>query len=70
MFKRFFKSLSAETAYTKTHRELSALSDYDLRDIGICRGEIHDIAKRCQQEEDANAKSNFKVEHRLFEVHP
>ena len=70
MFKRFFKTLSAETAYTRTYKELNALSDYDLRDIGICRGEIHDIAKRCQQEEDANAKSNFKAEHRLFEVHP
>lgn len=70
MFKRFFKTLAAETAYARTYKELNALSDYDLRDIGICRGEIHDIAKRCQEEANANAKSDFKAEHRLFEVHP
>ena len=70
MFKKFFKTLTAVSAYNKTYNELQALTDFELSDIGICRGEIHDIAKRCQQEEDANAKSNFKAEHRLFEVHP
>lgn len=30
--------------YRKTVSELKALTDYELRDIGLTRGEIHDVA--------------------------
>lgn len=30
--------------YRKNVAELRALTDYELRDIGITRGEIHDVA--------------------------
>jgi uncharacterized protein YjiS (DUF1127 family) len=32
--------------YRKAYQELSGLSDGDLRDIGIKRGEIHSVARR------------------------
>lgn len=32
--------------YRKNVAELRALTDYELRDIGITRGEIHDVAAR------------------------
>jgi uncharacterized protein YjiS (DUF1127 family) len=44
----FFTAIKTRwTAYTKmnaTIRELSSLSNYELNDIGICRGDIVTIA--------------------------
>lgn len=38
-------SVTEEQAkYRKNVAELRALTDYELRDIGITRGEIHDVA--------------------------
>ena len=31
-------------SYKQTYKELSKLNDYELNDIGICRGDIHSIA--------------------------
>lgn len=56
--------------YRKTYNELSALTDYELRDIGICRGEIHDIANEAQKEYVAKT-TNSNLTYKLgFEVHP
>jgi uncharacterized protein YjiS (DUF1127 family) len=68
MFKKFFKTLTAVSAYNKTYNELQALTDFELRDIGISRGEIHDIARESQL--IADAKKTVKSEYKLFEVHP
>ena len=38
------KSLFRQSARQTTINELSKLSDHELRDIGICRGEIQSIA--------------------------
>lgn len=38
------KALNLRRKYNKTYRELSALSDKDLADIGIARGMIEQIA--------------------------
>ena len=71
MFRKLFKAFTDATAYRTTYRELSALTDYELRDIGISRGEIHDIAREAQLEADATkSKSVFKSQYKLFEVHP
>ena len=71
MFKKLFKAFNDASVYRKTYRELSALSDYELRDIGINRGMIHDIAKQAQLDNDTTkSKSTFKSEYKLFEVHP
>jgi len=31
-------------SYKQTYKELSKLNDYELNDIGICRGDIRNIA--------------------------
>ena len=33
-----------KASYKQTYKELSKLNDYELNDIGICRGDIHSIA--------------------------
>lgn len=33
------------TSYRNTIKELSKLNDYELNDIGICRGDIKNIAR-------------------------
>ena len=34
-----------KAAYNRTVKELSKLNDFDLNDIGICRGDIKNIAR-------------------------
>ena len=68
MFRKLFKVFTDVSTYRKTYRELSALSDYELRDIGINRGMIHDVAREAQLQDDA--KRTVKSEYKLFEVHP
>ena len=44
--KWFFQVLSLseeQVRYRRTIEELRSLSDYELRDIGISRGEIHNV---------------------------
>ena len=44
-WRRATKLRSARRAsYKQTYKELSKLNDYELNDIGICRGDIHNIA--------------------------
>jgi uncharacterized protein YjiS (DUF1127 family) len=70
MFKSLFKSLKTVSMYRKTYNELSALSDYELRDIGISRGEIHDIASEAQKEYVAKTTKSNPTYKLGFEVHP
>ena len=45
-WRRATKLRSARRAsYKQTYKELSKLNDYELNDIGICRGDIHNIAR-------------------------
>jgi len=41
----FGKTLRRWASYRKTVRELSALDDRDLHDLGITRGEIQPLAR-------------------------
>ena len=71
MFK-YIKTLFADRAmFNKTYNELSNLSDYELNDIGLSRGEIYSVAKEAQQMADAKFNAEFKPTTRtLIEVHP
>ncbi len=42
---QFKESRARRAAYLHTYRELAGLTDRELADIGISRGEIVDIAK-------------------------
>ena len=72
MFRKLFKTLFADRAmFNKTYRELSNLTDYELNDIGLSRGEIYTVAKEAQQMADAKFNAEFKPSTRtLLEVHP
>lgn len=37
--------IAAYRSYRATFAELSALSDRELEDLGICRGDIHQISR-------------------------
>ena len=43
-------------AIRDTEKALGKLSDYDLADIGLCRGDIYDVARK--KETIANCKVN------------
>jgi uncharacterized protein YjiS (DUF1127 family) len=43
-FKRIRKEMKRKSDIRSTINQLSALSDYELSDMGIHRGEIYDIA--------------------------
>ena len=34
-----------KASYNRTYKELSRLTDFELNDIGICRGDIRNIAR-------------------------
>jgi len=44
LFKSFKQRRIKKQEYKHTYKELNRLSDKDLRDIGLCRGDIHSIA--------------------------
>ena len=60
----WFKRLNAKMAHrakvNQTIKELSQLSDKELRDIGIGRGEIYDIAHSTFKDDYAKINSNLK----------
>jgi uncharacterized protein YjiS (DUF1127 family) len=47
-------------AYRKTYKALDALSDKDLRDIGISRGDIHHIAYESSYGANVETNTNLK----------
>ena len=36
--------INRRQVYRQTFRELNALTDYELNDLGLCRGMINDVA--------------------------
>jgi len=58
--------VSAKNAYirskdiSETIKELNKLSDADLKDIGISRGEIYSVAHRLQEQESVQTNPNLK----------
>lgn len=44
MIKEFKLWINQRRVYRQTFRELNALTDYELNDLGLCRGMINDIA--------------------------
>ena len=71
MFKKLIEALTTESMFRRTYRELSALSDHELRDIGISRGDIYSVSKDAERmtEKKETATRKHSV-YRLFEVHP
>ncbi|MCB1971522.1 MAG: DUF1127 domain-containing protein [Geminicoccaceae bacterium] len=43
---RFVEKIDSYRRYRRTYTELSGLSDHELRDIGLERGEIDMIARK------------------------
>lgn len=52
--------LRSEMNYRETYKSLDRLSDRDLRDIGITRGDIHHIAYEASYGENDKTNSNLK----------
>lgn len=44
LIREYKRKAAIRAQYNRTVRELSALSDFELRDIGISRGMIHSVA--------------------------
>jgi len=44
LFRDYKRNAARRAEYKRTVKELSALSDHELRDIGISRGMIHSVA--------------------------
>lgn len=52
--------LRSQRKYRETYKTLDQLSDRDLRDIGITRGDIHHIAYEASYGENDKTNSNLK----------
>jgi uncharacterized protein YjiS (DUF1127 family) len=48
-WQRLLGWLDESRRYRRTRSELAELSDRELDDIGLCRGEIEAVARRCAQ---------------------
>ena len=60
MFSKLFASWKKDSAAQQTIRELSALSDKELHDIGITRGDIHAIAHGSEDYTRIRGNDNLK----------
>ena len=58
--KSFYNYRIERKAIRETEKALSQLSDYDLADIGISRGEIYEIARAKATIEHVKANSNLQ----------
>ena len=45
LLRRLASRLAAYRAYRRTYRSLDELSDHQLADIGLTRGQLHEIAR-------------------------
>ena len=64
-FKRLVEDYHSHVKYHATIKELNALTDKELNDIGISRGEIISIA-RCDSEMKVKADAPFNPNMRGF----
>lgn len=53
-FKNYIRKSAQQRAYRSTVAELSVLSDKELRDIGLTRGDIHSIAMETHYDNRGN----------------
>ena len=58
--KSIYKYRIERKAIRETEKALSKLSDYDLADIGISRGEIYDLARSKSAIEHVKVNSNLQ----------
>lgn len=56
----FKTELRSQRSYRETYKTLDQLSDKDLRDIGITRGDIHHIAYESSYGANAETNANLK----------
>jgi uncharacterized protein YjiS (DUF1127 family) len=59
-FRTFRQYRIERKAIRQTEKELSKLTDYDLADIGICRGDIYSIARSKSTIENCMVNRNLK----------
>jgi uncharacterized protein YjiS (DUF1127 family) len=59
-FRTFVQYRIERKAIRQTEKELSRLSDNDLTDIGICRGDIYHIARSKSTIENCKANRNLR----------
>lgn len=59
-FRIFRQARATKRMIKETERELGKLSDYDLADIGITRGDIYSIARSNETINNIRANSNLK----------
>jgi uncharacterized protein YjiS (DUF1127 family) len=58
-FKKTKTELRSKRIYRETYKSLSELTDKDLLDIGITRGDIHDIAYAASYGVERNQNPNL-----------
>jgi len=59
-FRTFKQHRSERKVIKATERELGKLSDYDLADIGLTRGDIYTVARRKSTIENARTNNNLR----------
>ena len=59
-FRVFREARATKRMIKETEKELGRLSDYDLADIGITRGDIYTIARSHDTINNVKANSNLK----------
>ena len=59
-FRTFKQHRSERKVIKATEKELGRLSDYDLADIGLTRGDIYTVARRKSTIENAKTNNNLR----------
>jgi uncharacterized protein YjiS (DUF1127 family) len=60
LFKSKADKIDYRLSARKTYKELSKLSDYELRDIGLTRGDIHAVAYEAYYDDLMKETKAFK----------
>ena len=58
--KSIYNNRIERKAIRETEKALSKLSDYDLADIGLCRGDIYDVARLKSSIEHVKVNHNLQ----------
>lgn len=58
--KSIYNNRIERKAIRETEKALSRLSDYDLADIGLCRGDIYDVARLNSSIAHVKANKNLR----------
>jgi uncharacterized protein YjiS (DUF1127 family) len=58
--KSLYNNRIERKAIRATEKALGKLSDYDLADIGICRGDIYDIARATETIANCKVNNNLR----------